>query len=197
MAAAPRRSPIWTYLVMAAVAGTVIAGVTLIAEPGRPSQPDRAIGLDAGTTLVRPAPTPSLERDFLTAVLGSPRVGRGRPYCDAGGCCSGRRLPPTRWSRPSRSRGTSRRPGIAASCAVGHGRRSSGRVSSTMRAAGSGDASRSLAVGTWIDPPGRRCSCRARSRAARTDRSGLDDRVIPRRWRRRASASRSRRTLPT
>lgn len=87
MAAAPRRSPIWTYLVMAAVAGTVIVGVTLIAEPGRPSQPDRAIGLDAGATLVPPDATPSSERDFLTAVLGSPRVGRGRPYCDARGCC--------------------------------------------------------------------------------------------------------------
>lgn len=72
---------------MAAIAGTVIAGVTLVAEPGRPSPPGRVIDLDAGATLMPNAPTPALERDFLTTVLGSPRVGRDRPHCDARGCC--------------------------------------------------------------------------------------------------------------
>lgn len=83
MAASRGRSPLGAYLAMAGVAVAVMAGLTLMTEPrserGRPEpQPS-------------PGPTqtasPSLERDFLTTVLGRPRVSDARRYCDPRGCC--------------------------------------------------------------------------------------------------------------
>ena len=52
----------------------------------------RARAPDAARAEPRPSSgrvrqTPSLERDFLTTVLGRPRVSDARPYCDPQGCC--------------------------------------------------------------------------------------------------------------
>lgn len=64
-----RWSPPWAYLAMAAFAGSVVVTFTLISEPAPRAEPttDRTLPLE-------PAPSvPSLERDFLTAVLDRPR----------------------------------------------------------------------------------------------------------------------------
>ena len=85
MAASLGRSPLAAYLAMAAVAFTVIVGLTLIADPARddstPPAPSPTLPLVVVT------PTPSLERDFLTTVLGRPRRSASNRYCDASGCC--------------------------------------------------------------------------------------------------------------
>ena len=82
MAASLGRSPLAVYLAMAAVAFTVIVGLTLIAEPAR-DDPSSSPALP----LVIDTPAPSLERDFLTTVLGRPRRSGDDRYCDASGCC--------------------------------------------------------------------------------------------------------------
>jgi hypothetical protein len=82
MAASLGRSPLAAYLAMAAVALTVVTGLTLIAEPARDElSPSPAL------PLVIDAPAPSLERDFLTTVLGRPRRTRANRYCDVSRCC--------------------------------------------------------------------------------------------------------------
>ncbi len=85
MAASPGRSPLGAYLAMAGVAVAVFLGLNLISEP---------VSRLTDTTPVPPLEpvneqqaAPSLERDFLTTVLGRPRVSRARPYCDPRGCC--------------------------------------------------------------------------------------------------------------
>jgi len=82
MAASPGRSPLGAYLSMAGVAVAVFVGLNLIAEP---------TSRDPGPSPASPAPsvpgTLSAERDFMTAVLGRPRVSTARPYCDPAGCC--------------------------------------------------------------------------------------------------------------
>jgi hypothetical protein len=82
MAASLGRSPLGAYLAMGCVAGAVFVGLTLISEPrddARPS-PDPL-------QLVSDTPAPSLERDFLTTVLGRPRVSDTEPHCDGERCC--------------------------------------------------------------------------------------------------------------
>ncbi|MGZ8582247.1 MAG: hypothetical protein ACXWX4_01070 [Actinomycetota bacterium] len=82
--AASGRSPLRAYLAMAGVALAVFVGLNLIAEPsGRQTRPEP----DTSTPLNTDAPAPSLERDFLTTVLGRPRVSDTHPYCDGRGCC--------------------------------------------------------------------------------------------------------------
>ena len=84
MAAPAGRSPLWVYLAMAMTAVAVFAGMNLIAEPtAERAQPDRGELLP----LVSDTPAPSLERDFLTTVLGRPRASDAHPYCDPRGCC--------------------------------------------------------------------------------------------------------------
>jgi hypothetical protein len=70
------------YLAMAAVALTVIVGLSLISQP---SPDDRSPS--SALPLVEDASAPSLERDFLTTVLGRPRRSRADRYCDASRCC--------------------------------------------------------------------------------------------------------------
>jgi len=82
MAASLGRSPLAAYFAMAAVALTVIVGLTLIAEPAR-DDPSPSPALP----LVVDAPAPSLERDFLLTVLGRPRRSDADRYCDVSGCC--------------------------------------------------------------------------------------------------------------
>ncbi len=86
MAASLGRSPLAAYLAMAAVAVLVVTGLTLIAEPDRddmtPPAPSPTV------PLVVDSPAPSLERDFLTTVLGRPRRSDSHRYCDAAGCCA-------------------------------------------------------------------------------------------------------------
>ena len=84
MAAPPGRSPLGAYLAMACVAVAVFVGLNLLAEPvsrrsgHAPAPPfEPLVAEDA----------PSIERDFLTTVLGRPRVSAARPYCDPRGCC--------------------------------------------------------------------------------------------------------------
>ncbi len=83
MAASPGRSPFRAYVAMAGVAVAVFIGVTLISRPAerQAAEPDRSLAL------VTDATTPALERDFLTTVLGRPRVSDAHRYCDDRGCC--------------------------------------------------------------------------------------------------------------
>jgi hypothetical protein len=85
MAASLGRSPLAAYLAMAAVALLVVTGLTLIAEPA----PEDATPPTPSPTLplVVDTPAPSLERDFLTTVLGRPRRSDANRYCNASGCC--------------------------------------------------------------------------------------------------------------
>ena len=85
MAASLGRSPLAAYLAMAAVALTVVTGLTLIAEPSRDDASSPAPSPDL--PLVDDASATSLERDFLTTVLGRPRRSRAGRYCDASRCC--------------------------------------------------------------------------------------------------------------
>ena len=82
MAAPLGRSPLVAYLAMAAVALTVIVGLSLTSQPS-PGERSPSPALP----LVEDASAPSLERDFLTTVLGRPRRSRADRYCDASRCC--------------------------------------------------------------------------------------------------------------
>ena len=84
MAAPPGRSPLGAYLAMACVAVAVFVGLNLVAEPE--SRRSRQSPAPSVESLVADD-APSLERDFLTTVLGRPRVSDARPYCDPRGCC--------------------------------------------------------------------------------------------------------------
>lgn len=84
MAAWFARSPLRAYLAMALTAVAVVVALNAVA------QPSARRGESAPTsTLPRPSTPPerSLERDFLTTVLGRPRTSRTARYCDDGGCC--------------------------------------------------------------------------------------------------------------
>lgn len=81
MVASSHRSPSWVYLAMAATAVAVFIGVSVIPRPNRAEQ-----SLDT-SPFVSDAPAPSLERDFLTSLLGRPRASEAHPYCDGLGCC--------------------------------------------------------------------------------------------------------------
>ena len=85
MAASLGRSPLAAYLAMAAVALAVVTGLTLIAEPADDTS---STSFSPAPPLVNDASTPSLERDFLTTVLGRPRRSGAGRYCDASGCCA-------------------------------------------------------------------------------------------------------------
>lgn len=80
MAGSERRSALWVYIAMAATAVAVFVGMGLIPEPGAPPP-------DASLPLVSDSPAPSLERDFLTTVLGRHRASKAHAYCDPRGCC--------------------------------------------------------------------------------------------------------------
>jgi hypothetical protein len=82
MAASPGRSPLGAYLSMAGLAVAVFVGLNLIAEPA-----PRGSGPSPASLAPLVPGTPSVERDFMTAVLGRPRVSTARPYCDPAGCC--------------------------------------------------------------------------------------------------------------
>ena len=69
MAARLRWSPVWAYLAMAAFAGAVVVTFTLISEPAPRAGPPP----ERTSPLVAEPVVPSLERDFLTAVLERPR----------------------------------------------------------------------------------------------------------------------------
>ena len=86
MAASLGRSPLAAYLAMAAVALTVVTGLTLIAEPARDDASSPA-------TLARPAARRRRLGAFARARLphdgaGTAAALRGsNRYCDASGCC--------------------------------------------------------------------------------------------------------------
>jgi hypothetical protein len=82
MATSAGRSALRAYLAMAGVAAAVFIGLTAVSDPAH--TPPEGGGSPEPTGAVR---APSLERDFLTAVLGRPRISRDRPYCDRRGCC--------------------------------------------------------------------------------------------------------------
>jgi hypothetical protein len=82
MAVSAGRSPSWVYVAMAAIAVAVFLAVSAIPEPD-PTGP----GPDTSLPVVSDTPAPSLERDFLTTVLGRPRASDAHPYCDRRGCC--------------------------------------------------------------------------------------------------------------
>lgn len=86
MAASLGRSPLRVYLAMAGIVVAVVAGLNAISRkvPERAPAPAPSLG--------SASPPPSLERDFLTAVLGRPRISGSDPYCDARGCCPTRRI---------------------------------------------------------------------------------------------------------
>lgn len=86
MAAWIGRSPLRAYLAMAGVAVAVVVGLNAISDPiSRRSGPEP----DAGRTSPAPSATraPALERDFLTTVLGRPKVSHTHPRCGPQGCC--------------------------------------------------------------------------------------------------------------
>jgi hypothetical protein len=72
---------------MALVTVAVVAGLNAISRPlvRRMSEPPAPSPVTAGRA-------PSLEREFLTAVLGRPRVSGADAYCDARGCCPTHRV---------------------------------------------------------------------------------------------------------
>jgi hypothetical protein len=87
MATLSRRSPLSAYLMMALTAAAVFVVINLLSAP-------RPVGEGAVPHTIGPSPTAgsSLEREFLTTVLGEPRVIGGNQYCDAQGCCPTRRI---------------------------------------------------------------------------------------------------------
>jgi hypothetical protein len=87
MAALPRLSPFSAYLAMAGLVAAVFVAFTLISEPARREQRER----DAALPLITNHARPSLERDFLTTVLGRPRTTDAAPYCEGRACCPTRR----------------------------------------------------------------------------------------------------------
>lgn len=69
MAAGLRWSPFWAYLTMAGFAAAVVVTFTLVSEPEPRTEPPT----DRTSSPAEPS-VPSLERDFLTAVLERPRL---------------------------------------------------------------------------------------------------------------------------
>lgn len=88
MAAPPRFSPLWAYVAMACFAAAVFVAFTLISEPAERREPEQ----DPTLPLITDHARPSLERDFLTTVLGRPRTSAATSYCDGRGCCPTRRV---------------------------------------------------------------------------------------------------------
>ena len=87
MAASLGRSPLRAYLAMAGIVVAVVVGLNALPRPG----PERALESSTPSPVAASA-APSLERDFLTAVLGRPRVSKAEAYCDPRGCCPTHRV---------------------------------------------------------------------------------------------------------
>lgn len=84
MATSIGRSPLLAYLAMAGVAASVFVGLNVISDPAPRSRPPRPT-----PSLPTPADprAPAIERDFLTTVLGRPKLSRAQRYCNGQGCC--------------------------------------------------------------------------------------------------------------
>lgn len=84
------RSPVPTYLAMAAAVIAVVVGLNVLSG----STPRRETATERETAAGPPPKMAiiggfgsTIERDFLPTVLRRPRVSEGHRYCDARGCC--------------------------------------------------------------------------------------------------------------